>query len=305
MIDVSNFLSFQVHGGGDHGGGVADGVAHFLSFIEGLLNKEPAEIFPAIMPGLTGMHNIHPLLVHFPIALLSIFLILDIVGTLARKTRWRDVASWFLYLGTVAAGLTVMAGFIAAGSVAHGGNVHDIMERHQQFGVAVLILAVVLSVWRVASGGVIRGAANGLFLALTGLLCGLMVLGADLGGLMVYKYGVGVEAVKQPDDGHVHEHPNADAGHGHDHGHAGDGLMTDQEPAEAGHTHDQQDLGAGHVHEHEHAEEGHTHDHEHPEEGHTHDHAHAEEGHADDHEHTAHDHVHDHKPGEDAHDHAH
>jgi uncharacterized membrane protein len=275
MIDVSNFLSFQVHGGGDRGGGVADGVAHFLSFIEGLLNKEPAEIFPAIMPGLTGMHNIHPLLVHFPIALLSIFLILDIVGTLARKTRWREVASWFLYLGTVAAGLTVIAGFIAAGSVAHGGNVHDIMERHQQFGVAVLILAVVLSVWRVASGGVIRGAANGLFLTLTGLLCGLMVLGADLGGLMVYKYGVGVEAVKPPDDGHVHEHPNADAGHGH----AGDGLMTDHEPEEA-----------GHVHEHEHTEEGRTHTHEHAEEGHVHDH-----------ENTAHYHG----PAEDAHDHAH
>lgn len=251
LIDVSNFLSFRIHGGGDHGGGVADSVAGLLGFIEGLLTKEPADIFSTLMPGLAGMQNIHPLLVHFPIAFLSIFLIFDVVGTLAKKTQWRDAASWFLYFGTVAAGLTVMAGFVAADSVAHGGNVHDIMELHKNFGIAVLILAVVLSVWRIVSGGVIRGAANGLFLTLTGLLCGMMALGADLGGLMVYQHGVGVVAVQPPDDGHVHDHQNSESAH---------------EPMENDQTHD---------HGHAHAADNPTHDHAHAsDDDHAHDHKH-------------------------------
>ncbi len=291
MIDVSNFLSFQVHGGGDHGGGVANSVAGFLSFIEGLLSKEPADIFPAIMPGLAGIQNFHPLLVHFPIALLSVFLILDVIGTLAKKTQWRDAASWFLYFGTVAAGLTVMAGFIAAGSVAHGGNVHDTMELHEHIGVAVLVIAVLLSIWRIASRGLIQGAANGLFLTLTALLCALMALGADLGGLMVYKYGVGVEAVKQSEDGHMHG--QQDAEDAHDHGHEHDQQDSENSPTPASeHTGSSHALDHGYaadtpVHRsrsgsgrpyarsracdrqpcatiiHEHASDGHTHTHTH------------------------------------------
>lgn len=289
MIDVSSFLSFQVHGGGDHGGGVANSVAGFLSFIEGLLSKEPADIFPAIMPGLAGIQNFHPLLVHFPIALLSVFLILDVIGTLAKKTQWRDAASWFLYFGTVAAGLTVMAGFIAAGSVAHGGNVHDTMELHEHIGVAVLVIAVLLSIWRIASRGLIQGAANGLFLTLTALLCALMALGADLGGLMVYKYGVGVEAVKQSEDGHMHGQQDAEEEHDHGHGH--EQRDSEDSPAPASeHTGSSHALDHGYaadtpVHHHEEAVAGHTHDHEHATDNHAHDHKHASDGHTHTHTH--------------------
>ena len=207
MIDMNNFLSFQIHGGADHGGGVADGVAGLLAFFEGLSTHDPKDIFSIVMPGISSMDNIHPLLVHFPIAFLSTFFVLDLVGTLAKKPHWRNVASWLLYLGTVAAAFTVTAGFIAAGSVAHGDDVHAIMERHEHFGVSVLSLAVLLSAWRMKSGGVIQGGANSFFLILAGLLCVLMLLGADLGGLMVYKYGVAVKAAQVPDmHEHAHQH---------------------------------------------------------------------------------------------------
>ncbi len=294
MINVSNFLSFQIHGGGDHGGGVASSVASFLGFIEGLLSKEPADIFSAVMPGLAGIQNLHPLLVHFPIAFLSAFFALDLVGTLARKAHWRTAASWLLYFGTVATVFTVISGFMAADSVAHGENVHGLMERLEQLGVAVLVVAVLLSVWRIAGGGVIQGAANGFFLASTALLCALLALSADLGGLMVYKYGIGVQAVKQPEDGHVHSHQNAEDEHGrqnleHDHAtaheHAEGDHATAHEHAEGDHAiahehgyaaddhaHDQESVVDSHTHDH--ASDGHTHTHTHPSGNHTHTHAH-------------------------------
>lgn len=211
---MNNFLSFQIHGGADHGSGIVDGIVSLLAFFEGLTAQDSPGIFPALMPGLANMDNIHPLLVHFPIAFLSAFFVLDLVGTLAKKPQCRNVAGWLLYLGTVAAVFTVTAGFIAAGSVAHGEEVHPIMERHEHFGVSVLSLAAVLSAWRLKCGGVVQGAANSFFLVLAALLCTLMMLGADLGGLMVYKYGVAVKSLQievPAADVHVHEH------HHHEH----------------------------------------------------------------------------------------
>jgi uncharacterized membrane protein len=205
---MNNFLSFRIHGGADNGGGILENVTNLLAFFESLLTQKPGEIFSSIMPGIAGMDNIHPVLVHFPIAFLSAFFALDVIGTLAKKTQWRSAASWFLYFGTAAAIFTVIAGLIAASSVAHGQNVHDIMERHEHIGISILSLALVLSIWRMKSGALIRGGANGFFLILAALLCILIMLGADLGGLMVYKYGVAVKAAPVPEDsyGHVHEH---------------------------------------------------------------------------------------------------
>jgi uncharacterized membrane protein len=212
MIAMDNFLSFQIHGGADHGNSILESVSSLLAFFENLSTQGPEEIFSSIMPGIAGMDNIHPLLVHFPIAFLSAFFALDLVGTLAKKPQWRSVASWFLYLGTIAALFTVIAGLMAASSVAHGENVHDIMERHEHFGISVLSLATLLSIWRMKSGSLIRGGTNVFFLTLSAVLCVLMMLGADLGGLMVYKYGVAVKAAPVPEDSasHVHDHQHAD-----------------------------------------------------------------------------------------------
>jgi uncharacterized membrane protein len=227
MIDMNNFLSFQVHGGADHGGGVADSVAGLLTFFEGLSAQNAPDIFSALMPGIAAMDNIHPVLVHFPIAFLSVFFVLDMIATLAKKQQWRDVASWMLYLGAVAAVFTVIAGFNAADSVAHGGEVHPIMERHKDFGIAVLSLAIFLSIWRAISGGVIQGIANGFFLVLAAAMFITMMLGADLGGLMVYQHGVAVKSLQIEVPG-VHQHEHADGAepnhehkheHGHDHAH--------------------------------------------------------------------------------------
>ena len=78
---MNNFLSFQIHGGADQGGGIAESVSSLLAFFENLSTQGPGEIFSSIMPGIAGMDNIHPLLVHFPIAFLSAFFALDLVGT--------------------------------------------------------------------------------------------------------------------------------------------------------------------------------------------------------------------------------
>lgn len=236
MINMINFLSLQIHGGGI-GGGVAANLESLLVFIEGLSGKTPPEMFSAILPGIAGLDNIHPLFVHYPIAFFTVFFLFDFFGAVAKKEKLRYVASCLLYLGTVAAAFTVVAGLFAADSVEHGEDVHGIMERHEHIGIAVLSLSLFLSAWRLKQWGLHSKSGNAIFLCLAGFLCVLLSLGADLGGLMVYQYGVSVKSVSnsqirsedtpmQP--GHKQDSPgpnnNADnhghnqSGHSHSHG---------------------------------------------------------------------------------------
>jgi len=201
-----NSLSFQIHGGADHGGGPAESLGDVLAVFDNISILGSGDLFSILMPGIASMENIHPLLVHFPIALLSVFFVLDLIGTLAKKQQWRGIASAFLYIGTLAAVFTVIAGFMAADTVAHGENVHAIMEKHEDLGMAILSLATALSAWRLKHKGLFQGYVNGVFLTLSALLCVLMILGADLGGLMVYRYGVAVKAVPVTVSAHDHQH---------------------------------------------------------------------------------------------------
>ncbi|MBK8816474.1 MAG: DUF2231 domain-containing protein, partial [Methylococcaceae bacterium] len=234
MITMTNNVSFFIHGGG-MGGGLAGSLEGLLEFLESLFGKSPPEMFATLMPGIAAMDNIHPLFVHFPIAFFFAFFIFELLGTCLKKAQWRYLASWLLYLGTIAAVFTVLAGLFAAESVEHSEDVHDIMERHEHIGIAVLSLALVLSAWRMKRwGSPSSTGTNPVFITLAGVLCLLISIGADLGGLMVYGYGVSVK--KPADSGNSVESTNVESpavsgshaenglehhnhsGHSHDHG---------------------------------------------------------------------------------------
>jgi uncharacterized membrane protein len=208
MWGLTDHLLPAVHGGGD--GGLVGSLAELLAFFEGLLQLEPAEFFAGLMPGIAALPNVHPLLVHFPIALLTSFFLLDLLGSLMKRQEIRRTASWFLYLGAALSLFTVAAGLIAAGSVPHGDDVHEIMEHHEHLAITVLSLASALSVWRWIGKGVIEGAANRLHLLLAAILTGLLAFTADLGGLMVYKFGVGVAAANQINLPAAHQHQHSE-----------------------------------------------------------------------------------------------
>ncbi|MFQ5585347.1 MAG: DUF2231 domain-containing protein [Thermodesulfobacteriota bacterium] len=156
-----------------------------------------------IFPGVAEMTNIHPMVVHFPIALLNAFLVMELLGFLLKRENFRSAATWMLYLGTVGAAGAVVAGLWAATTVSHAHEAHAIMLRHRNIALVVFTLAIVLSVWRllVHERFSLRGQLMHLLMAV--IMVTLMAFGADLGGLMVYKYGVAVKAVPVSD---VHAH---------------------------------------------------------------------------------------------------
>jgi len=157
------------------------------------------------------MESVHPLLVHFPIALLLTAFVLDLLALGLKRPALHRVALWNLGLGTLGAGAAVWSGYEAAEIAKHTFEIHQIMELHRKLGIATLILGVLVVAWRLWKRDQlgIRARAATLVLMLT--IAGTLGYGAHLGGRLVYEFGVG-----GPFGAHE---PTAEPAHFHDHSH--------------------------------------------------------------------------------------
>ena len=109
------------------------------------------------LKGLEQAMNIHPLFVHFPIALLLSSFAFYLLGTLLKQDQFLITGKWILYLGTIAAGVTVWTGVEAAKTVSHGAATHEILTVHENLGFVVLGLSAILSVWAFLSQSISHG----------------------------------------------------------------------------------------------------------------------------------------------------
>ena len=201
------------------------------------------ELTDGIMPGIASMANIHPMLVHFPIAFLNAFLLMELLAFALKRDDLKVVATWMLVLGTLGAAAAVTAGLWAASTVGHGSEeVHAIMKRHGDYGIAVLALALTLTTLRALYRWKLPRKLQLISLLLALVMVGTMAFGVDLGGLMVYKHGVAVAAVPQP-EGHEH----SGAGHAQEPAVMHDEVQLDDSQDSQGNGHDD-----GHSMPHEH-----------------------------------------------------
>lgn len=129
--------------------------------------------------------RLHPLIVHFPIALVIVAALAEIVGIAAGDERYRAVAVMNLRAGAAFAVLAVIAGWRLAS--APGIEATSLLEWHRWLGAGTAILTAVaavatfqperqpsrLVVYRIA----LFGAAS--LVAVAGHSGGLLVWGAD------------------------------------------------------------------------------------------------------------------------------
>ncbi len=169
------------------------------------------ELIGKILPGVAEMANLHPMVVHFPIALLNGFILMELLGFLLGKDDLRTAARWMLYLGTLGALAAVAFGLRAEGTLPHNEDIHEILLSHKSFGITVLVLSIILSAWRVFRERVFKTPERVAHIFLGVIMLGVMAFGADKGGLMVYKYGAGVKAVPVA-EGHDHSGGSGDHG---------------------------------------------------------------------------------------------
>ena len=137
------------------------------------------------------MQSIHPLIVHFPIALLLTATALDGLALIARRPQLHRVALWNLCLGTLAAAVTVLTGLQAGAIAKHSFEIWEVMELHEHLGITTLILSLGVCAFRLWKRDQLSRRARLATLAAMLSMASTLTYGAYLGGRMVYEFGVG------------------------------------------------------------------------------------------------------------------
>lgn len=138
------------------------------------------------------MHPIHPMLVHFPIALLSVSVLLDLSAQRWRPEECRVASLYTLVLGLAGALLSVASGAMAEEAVEHSGVPERVLEIHETLGFATFwIFAGLLGLRTVVWLGWMRErAVLSLALGFAGVV--VLLVASYFGGSLVYDYGAGV-----------------------------------------------------------------------------------------------------------------
>jgi uncharacterized membrane protein len=138
------------------------------------------------------MPNLHPVLVHFPIALLTASVAFDLCGIVLRRQELERSGWWTLVIGCAGLVLTVVSGLLAKESVTITQQAQGHFDVHQQLAFAVAGVYALLLLWRIASRTRLPLGREWLFITLSLAGSLLLWLGAWHGGEMVYRFGVGV-----------------------------------------------------------------------------------------------------------------
>lgn len=142
-------------------------------------------------PGLAVLQNWHPLIVHYPVALLTAAALVYAISALTRREAWAWVALWMLSLGTLSAAVAVWTGLRAGDGVMLAQSVWDhVLDYHRRYMISVFALAVMLSAWALVARPLPRRGRTGFIVAML-LMAAMIAKGADYGGWMVYGYNAG------------------------------------------------------------------------------------------------------------------
>lgn len=139
---------------------------------------------------LPWMDTIHPIVVHFVIAMAVISVVFDGLGVLLRKPNLFEVSFWNLLFATVAILVAILFGEVEAGLAQPYGGASDILNLHSLLGWSLAGVLAVLSGWRYVVRGRDPRRLPLPYLAAGGVLLVLVALQVSLGNQLIWTYGL-------------------------------------------------------------------------------------------------------------------
>jgi uncharacterized membrane protein len=153
-------------------------------------------------------HAVHPMLVVFPLGLLGISVVFDILGLATGQNVWGTVAYWDIAAGLVMGLAAGLFGFLDLLGIPSGTRAARVGLMHAIFNVVVLGLFAVSFAIRTLDRSILPSALA-FILSVTGL--GLAVISGWLGGELVEQLGVSVSeeaGLNAPSSLHVRRSPS-------------------------------------------------------------------------------------------------
>lgn len=135
---------------------------------------------------------IHPILVHFPIALLALSVAADLAGFFSNIDSLRSTGWWSLAGAALGGVATVLAGVFDMRRADLSEEIHERVHRHMKVGFALLAVITGLTLWRWTIFIQPGLAVTAIYLDCAILAMALAGFQGWLGGELVYTYGVSV-----------------------------------------------------------------------------------------------------------------
>ncbi|NMP20860.1 DUF2231 domain-containing protein [Sulfobacillus harzensis] len=156
--------------------------------------------------------TVHPMIVHFPIALLFTAFLLDLIAIWRQDRDWAQAAMVLLWLTLISVVFAIAAGLYAETKILVPPTVRPILAAHRRDGLitgALIAVVVILrmrthAIWRTTAKGNERlswsRAIKPWYPALGAYALGLIMISATgvVGGSMVYDHGLGVATAPAP-----------------------------------------------------------------------------------------------------------
>lgn len=143
---------------------------------------------------------IHPIVVHFVIAMALITVVFDLLGVFTGRRNLFEVSFWNLLVATVAIFVAIIFGQIEAGLATPYGASRDILNYHSTLGWSLAAILSLLTGWRYVARQKDPTVLPRGFLIIDSVLAVLVFCQVYLGDKLVWIYGLHtvpvVEAVR-------------------------------------------------------------------------------------------------------------
>lgn len=135
-------------------------------------------------------HPLHPVLVHFPVALWPTSLLWDVVGLWRGDSLWWQLSFWCLALGLIAALPAIAAGFLDYAQLPNNDPALGTANAHLSIMAGATTVFLVSLLVR-GGAAVADSSPSMLAVVLSAVGTVLLLVGGWLGGTLVYRHGVG------------------------------------------------------------------------------------------------------------------
>jgi uncharacterized membrane protein len=144
-----------------------------------------------MLPGLKAALNFHPIFVHFPIVFWLGALVFEVLAVWRKSDEMQRTAARLLYLGTLAAIVTVLSGLAAQDSVPPG-DAQRTLGIHETLMLVTTSVAAALCLFAFLARKNFTASLRRVMLLGLVVLGVLLTIGADRGAELVYGYGSAV-----------------------------------------------------------------------------------------------------------------
>lgn len=139
--------------------------------------------------------HLHPMIIHFPIALLIIGFLSDLLGLITKKNFFTQSGFYLLLLGTIGVVAAYISGDATSDGITEAGALKQSLETHEEAAAIAVWVVSITAIFRLVLvlfkdyRGILR------MLSLTLFLVSVLAIGRTgyYGGELVYKHAAGVQ----------------------------------------------------------------------------------------------------------------